>query len=199
MGNHNKRTDFLRHVYRVEIIMLCLVVVGVAVRYMWRWLQAIPAPTATLLLKSTGQLVVLFVLTGVSYAIGHSYGRKQGRVEGLAEGRSLGHVSPDHIADMISNYQPATAAQLPPEPQPSELPGENADEQPGAREIGREWTEEQLQSLLVEYERGGVTQEVLGERYGISGRRVGQLLSKARDIRAPSPTTSSIWPGIRRE
>ncbi|MGY4724748.1 hypothetical protein [Burkholderia pyrrocinia] len=198
MENHNK-TPLIKHVYRVEIIVLCLILSGVAARFVWRWIQTIPTPTSALLLKSTGQLAVLFVLIGVSYAVGHSFGRRQGRVEGLAEGRALGHVSPDRIADMISNYQPAATAQLPVESQSLQFPDEHTSEQSAAREAGCEWTEEQLLSLLAEYERGGVTHDVLGERYGISGRRVGQLLSKARDIRTPSSTTSPIWPGIRRE
>lgn len=63
----------------------------------------------------------------------------------------------------------------------------------GASREGHEWTEAELLELLAEYDRGGVTQDVLGARHGISGRRVGQLLSRARDISKPTSSSAAIW------
>ncbi|MBN3779813.1 hypothetical protein G3O06_19955 [Burkholderia sp. Ac-20345] len=60
---------------------------------------------------------------------------------------------------------------------------------------GREWIEAELLELLAEYEKGGITQDALGDRYGITGRRVGQLIARAREVREPSATSiAAKWP-----
>ncbi|KGD22401.1 hypothetical protein DP42_4715 [Burkholderia pseudomallei] len=59
----------------------------------------------------------------------------------------------------------------------------------------REWAEAELLELLAEYEKGGVTQDALGDRYGITGRRVGQLIARAREVRGTSATSlAAKWP-----
>ncbi|HDR9767901.1 TPA: hypothetical protein QDC27_003252 [Burkholderia cepacia ATCC 25416] len=59
----------------------------------------------------------------------------------------------------------------------------------------REWAEAELLELLAEYEKGGVTQDALGDRYGITGRRVGQLIARAREVRGTSTTSlAAKWP-----
>lgn len=61
-------------------------------------------------------------------------------------------------------------------------PMQPAEALPDRRE--REWSKDELLDLLDEYEREEISQEELGERRALSGRRIGQLLKRAREIRA---------------
>ncbi|WP_369051145.1 hypothetical protein [Burkholderia gladioli] len=83
-----------------------------------------------------------------------------------------------------------TPSGTPSEDAPEALPAEpiiaaptQASEPPSDRRE-REWGDDELLDLLAEYEREEISQEALGERRALSGRRIGQLLKRAREIRA---------------
>lgn len=103
----------------------------------------------------------------------------------------IGRISADVRFPGDAGREPRAARPEPlPEGLPEALPAEpivavptQASEPPSDRRE-REWGDDELLDLLAEYEREEISQEALGERRALSGRRIGQLLKRAREIRA---------------